>query len=96
MRVAFYRITQEALNNVAKHAEATHAAVFLTMSADRAELLIQDDGRGFLVNAIAGKCLGLNIMRERAEEISAQLSIQSQLGQGAVVHTLWYRLEQAT
>ena len=96
VRVAFYRITQEALNNVAKHAEATHAAVFLTMSADRAELLIQDDGRGFLVNAIAGKCLGLNIMRERAEEISAQLSIQSQLGQGAVVHALWYRLEQAT
>ena len=96
VRVAFYRITQEALNNVAKHAEATHASVFLTMSADRAELLIQDDGRGFLVNAIAGKCLGLNIMRERAEEISAQLSIQSQLGQGAVVHALWYRLEQAT
>lgn len=93
VRVAFYRITQEALNNVAKHAEATHAAVFLTMTTERTEILIQDDGRGFQVNAIAGKCLGLNIMRERAEEIQARLSIQSQPGQGAIVHALWQRPE---
>lgn len=95
VRVAFYRITQEALNNVAKHAEATHASVFLTMTVDHAELLIQDDGRGFQVDMVAGKCLGLNIMRERAEEIGARLSIQSQPGQGAVVHALWQRPEQA-
>lgn len=95
VRIAFYRITQEALNNVAKHAEATHASVFLTMTTDRAELFIQDDGRGFQVNRIAGKCLGLNIMRERAEEIHAELTIQSQPGQGAVVHALWHRSEQA-
>ncbi len=95
VRIAFYRITQEALNNVAKHAEATHASVFLTMTTDRAELFIQDDGRGFQVNRVAGKCLGLNIMRERAEEIHAELTIQSQTGQGAVVHALWHRSEQA-
>ena len=95
VRIAFYRITQEALNNVAKHAEATHASVFLNMTLDRAELFIQDDGRGFQINAIAGKCLGLNIMRERAEEIHAQLSIQSQPGQGAIIHVLWHKPEQA-
>lgn len=95
VRIAFYRITQEALNNVAKHAEATHASVFLTMTTDHAELFIQDDGRGFQVNGVAGKCLGLNIMRERAEEINARLTIQSQPGQGAVVHALWHRSEQA-
>lgn len=96
VRVAFYRITQEALNNVAKHAEATQATVLLTMTLDRAELLIQDDGRGFQVGTVAGKCLGLNIMRERAEAIKAKLTIQSQLGQGTIVHAIWHRLEQAS
>ncbi|MEZ4729701.1 MAG: histidine kinase [Caldilineaceae bacterium] len=96
VRVAFYRITQEALNNVAKHAEATQATVLLTVSSDRAELLIQDDGRGFQVGTVAGKCLGLNIMRERAEAIKAKLLIQSQPGQGTIVHAIWHKLEQAS
>lgn len=96
VRVAFYRITQEALNNVAKHAEATQATVFLTMTFDRIELFIQDDGRGFQVGAVSGKCLGLNIMRERAEEIHARLTIQSQPGQGTIVHAIWHRPEQAS
>lgn len=96
VRVAFYRITQEALNNVAKHAEATQATVFLTMNFDRVELFIQDDGQGFQVNAVSGKCLGLNIMRERADEIRAKLTIQSQPGQGTIVHAIWYRPEQAS
>lgn len=96
VRVAFYRITQEALNNVAKHAEATQATVFLSMTFDRIELFIQDDGQGFQVNAVSGKCLGLNIMRERAEEIHAKLTIQSQSGQGTIVHAIWHRPEQAS
>jgi len=96
VRVAFYRITQEALNNVAKHAEATQATVFLTMTFDQIDLFIQDDGRGFQVGAVSGKCLGLNIMRERAEEIHARLAIQSQPGQGTIVHAIWHRPEQAS
>ncbi|MBX3010876.1 MAG: PAS domain S-box protein [Caldilineaceae bacterium] len=95
VRIAFYRITQEALNNVAKHAEATQATLFLNMTADKAELLIQDNGRGFLPGIITGNCLGLNIMRERAEEIRAQLAIQSQPDQGALVHAIWHRPEQS-
>jgi len=96
VRVAFYRITQEALNNVAKHAEATEATVFLTMALESAEILVQDNGRGFQPDTIAGKCLGLNIMRERAEEIKAKLTIQSQPGHGTLVHALWHRPEQAS
>lgn len=93
VRVAFYRITQEALNNVAKHAEATQATVLLIISPNSAEVLIQDDGRGFQPCTIAGKCLGLNIMRERAEEILAKLTIQSQPGHGTSVHAIWHRPE---
>lgn len=96
VRVAFYRITQEALNNVAKHAEATQATVFLAMTFDRIDLFIQDDGRGFQPDSVSGKCLGLNIMRERAEEIQAKLTIQSQLGQGTIVHAIWHRPEQGS
>ncbi|MEZ4677901.1 MAG: GAF domain-containing protein [Caldilineaceae bacterium] len=92
-RVAFYRIAQEALNNVAKHAEATHATLVLTMSPDQTDLLIQDNGRGFVVGQVSGKCLGLSIMRERADEIGARLTIRSQPSQGTVVHVSWHRSE---
>lgn len=90
VRVAFYRITQEALNNVAKHADATHATVQVNMSDHSAEVMIQDDGRGFQPHAIAGKCLGITIMHERAAEIRARLTIESQPGDGTLVHAIWH------
>ncbi len=93
IRVAFYRIAQEALNNVAKHAEATNATILLVTHADQAELLIRDDGRGFVIDQISGKCLGLAIMQERADEIGAKLTIRSQPGQGTLIHASWQKLE---
>jgi signal transduction histidine kinase len=93
IRVALYRIAQEALNNVAKHAEATHATVLLVAEPEQAQLLIQDDGRGFVLDQVSGKCLGLAIMQERADEIGAQLMIRSQSGQGTVIHASWQRSE---
>ena len=93
VRIALYRIAQEALNNVAKHAEAKQASVLLALQSGGVDLYIQDDGRGFQMTGISGKCLGLNIMRERAEEIGAQFTIHSQPDQGTVVHTSWQRVE---
>ncbi len=93
VRVALYRIAQEALNNVAKHAEATHATILLALHPDQTELLIRDDGRGFVLDQISGKCLGLAIMQERAGEIGAQLTIRSQPGDGTLIHVSWRRPE---
>lgn len=93
VRIAFYRIAQEALNNVAKHAEANQASVLLALQPEGVDLYIQDDGRGFRMDGVSGKCLGLNIMRERAEEIGAQFTIHSQPNQGTVIHTSWQRAD---
>jgi len=93
VRIAFYRIAQEALNNVAKHAEATNATILLVTHPGQAELLIRDDGCGFAIDQISGKCLGLAIMRERADEIGAQLTIRTHPGQGTIIHVSWHKAE---
>jgi two-component system nitrate/nitrite sensor histidine kinase NarX len=100
VQVALYRIAQETLNNVTKHAEASQAMLslrFLTHPTYpspvrggvggevlRVELCISDDGRGFDPQAIPPQRLGVGIMRERAEAIGAALSIESQVGQPAL------------
>jgi signal transduction histidine kinase len=89
VRVAFYRIAQEALNNVAKHARASQVTVLLDCQPDRAELVIKDNGRGFSMDGLKPNNLGLKIMQERAEAIGAHLEIHSQVEQGSQVRVVW-------
>lgn len=89
VRIALYRIAQEALNNVAKHSGATQAAVSLTYRPEEVELVINDDGRGFNVQESTPEHLGVSIMRERAEAIGATLKIQSQIGCGTQLVVVW-------
>ncbi len=99
VKIALYRIAQEALNNVAKHAEATQATVSLrcVMAEGAAsgcqylELCVRDDGRGFDVAQIPPDHLGVGIMRERAEAIGATLQIASHVGQGTEIIVNWER-----
>ncbi len=82
--IAFYRVAQEALNNIVKHAHATEVHIHLNSTPSGAELRIQDDGQGFdMDNSHIG--LGLGMMDERAEAIGAVLEINSQVGQGTEV-----------
>lgn len=93
VQVALYRIAQEALNNVAKHAQAQHATVRLALESPptgtRLRLSVQDDGRGFDLGAIPPKCLGLDIMHERTADIGARLALHSQPGAGTMVIVTW-------
>ena len=91
MQVSLYRIAQEALNNVAKHARAKHAWVNLRCGARAGTLEVIDDGCGFEVEpaAAAPGHLGLGIMRERAEAIGAHFTVESLPGQGARVCVRW-------
>jgi signal transduction histidine kinase len=95
VRVAFYRIAQEALNNVAKHAEASQVSVSLQCQAAGKEpqisatLCVCDNGQGFGPVDTPADHLGLDIMRERAEAIGATLNIASQPGQGVQVTATW-------
>jgi signal transduction histidine kinase len=95
VKVALYRIAQEALNNVAKHAEATHASVMLECAPDYAHLEIRDDGSGFTVGKVSPNHLGLSIMVERAESIGAALEIDSRSGGGTRIDVRWQPAESA-
>jgi two-component system nitrate/nitrite sensor histidine kinase NarX len=91
VQVALYRIAQEALNNAAKHAEASRVDVRLLCDAESAQLSIQDDGQGFDAHSIPPGRLGLGIMRERAAAIGAELTIESEAGDGTAVRVIWDR-----
>jgi signal transduction histidine kinase len=94
VRIALYRITQEALNNIVKHARASRAAVHLDCRPGHARLRISDDGRGFDPEAIPPGRLGMNIMRERAQAIGAILCIESEPGQGTSVLVDWQGVQE--
>ena len=89
LKIAFYRIAQEALNNVAKHADASQVVLKMTCSKDRILLAVEDDGRGFSLDQVGGDHLGLGIMRERAESIGANLKIDTAKKAGTRVSVVW-------
>jgi len=89
VKVAFYYIAQEALNNVIKHARARHVTVTCSAGAAGATLAVQDDGQGFDPHHVTAEHLGLAIMRERADAIGATLAIESAAGRGTMVRVQW-------
>lgn len=95
MQVSLYRITQEALNNIAKHAGASRVTIQLQRTPagsgplKRVELKISDDGCGFDPAKVPLDHLGLGIMRERAEAIGATLDITSQPSRGTQIKVKW-------
>jgi signal transduction histidine kinase len=89
VKVAFYRIAQESLNNVVKYARATQVEIKLIQECCDVHLEIQDNGIGFDQASIKPTSLGMRIMRERAEVIHAHLSVNSSPGQGTKVILDW-------
>lgn len=89
VKLALYRITQEAFNNIAKHANATEAILSLQIGENHAELLISDNGRGFELAETPPEAMGLSIMKERAEAIQALFSLTSEPGQGTSLEIRW-------
>jgi signal transduction histidine kinase len=96
LQVALYRITQEALNNVAKHAGASQATVDLHCRSGYVALNISDDGCGFDPGDIRPDRIGMGIMRERAESVGAVLEIDSQPGRGTRVLVNWLDMRGET
>lgn len=93
LEITIFRIVQEALTNVVKHARASHARVTLTRTASRLEVTVEDDGVGFDVEkAMKGqrrKSLGLFGMEERCRLSGGTLELRSQPGQGSRVICTW-------
>ncbi len=89
VKLAFYRIAQESLNNLTKYSQATDVRIFYGLKNGAVELRIEDNGRGFDITTVPSTSLGLNIMRERAEGVRASLQIRSQVGAGTAIAVTW-------
>lgn len=92
-QVAFYRITQEALNNIYKHAGATRVTVRLEGKSDQVTLDIVDNGCGFDTTLQSPGHLGLGIMEERAQAVGVHLQIESVPGNGTHLAAHWRNVE---
>jgi len=94
LKTVIYRISQEALNNIAKHSKADLVTLSLRKPGSPIELTIQDNGQGFNVENIFSmesykRGLGLSSMRERTELSGGTFTIESIQGKGTTIHASW-------
>lgn len=89
IEITVYRIIQEALTNIVKHAEANCVSVIMSLAGSSLTAIIEDDGKGFSIKAPmtagSGKSLGLFGMNERASLVGGTLTIESKPGSGTTV-----------
>jgi len=89
-KIVIFRILQEALNNIGKHAHADHVTVLLAKPDDTLVLSIEDDGLGFAMESLpVAHGFGLNSMRERANLSGGSFTLDSTPGSGTVIRVLW-------
>jgi signal transduction histidine kinase len=82
---ALYRIVQEALTNVVKHAAARRVSITLVRKEASAVVVIEDDGRGFDPEAVRAGALGFTGMRERVELVGGRLTVEASPGAGTTL-----------
>jgi signal transduction histidine kinase len=94
LKTIIYRISQEALNNIAKHSKAGLVHLDLRRSGGKIELTIQDNGHGFALKKVLSeegpkRGLGLTSMRERTELSGGTFEVESTVGKGTVIKARW-------
>lgn len=91
VETALYRILQEALTNVAKHARASAVSILIDRRRDGVQMIVEDDGRGFPVDeatnlARSRRGLGLTNIRERAGQLGGRAEFESRPGAGTAIY----------
>jgi signal transduction histidine kinase len=94
LKIVIYRVTQEGMNNIAKHSKADLVHLFLRRMDGRIELILEDNGQGFDLKKVLGsestkRGLGLTSMRERIELSGGSFTIESAEGKGTIIRALW-------
>lgn len=84
LEIALYRMVQEAVSNILKHAEARHVSVQVTRSGKSVNVMVEDDGRGFDPSK-AAEGMGTGNIRERAREFNGSVAIDARPGRGTIV-----------
>jgi signal transduction histidine kinase len=85
IETVLYRVVQEALTNVVKHARAEHVSVLLHAKPGRVAVVIEDDGRGFAADTLSGDGIGLVGMRERIALVGGRLELETSEGRGTTI-----------
>jgi PAS domain S-box-containing protein len=88
LKTPIFRISQEALNNIAKHSKATLVNLRLQKANTGIELMIQDNGQGFDPDTVR-KGLGLSTMRERAQLSGGSFDVETAIGKGTTIRASW-------
>jgi signal transduction histidine kinase len=91
--LCLYRVTQECLRNVARHAQASHVSVEVTGRETGLQLVISDNGRGFIPEAVRRGTHGLGLIgiKERIRAVKGTIEVHSSIGQGTTI-TVWIPL----
>jgi len=94
LKIVIYRITQEAMNNIAKHSKADFIRLCLKKNRGRIEFVLEDNGKGFDSEKVLGsestrRGLGLTSMKERAEVSGGTFEIESREGKGTIIRVSW-------
>jgi PAS domain S-box-containing protein len=92
LEISLYRILQEGLNNIIKHAQASRVEIYIDDSGDYLNLMIKDNGKGFYFDSqqlhlknLARKMNGIRGMKERAELLGGTFSISAEPGKGSII-----------
>jgi len=94
LKIVIYRISQEALNNISKHSDASEVTLSLTNNAENIALLIRDNGRGFDLKQLLEERrkdpgLGLESMKERVELSGGSFTVISNASTGTTIKAVW-------
>ncbi len=95
LKIAIFRVLQEATNNIAKHSKADVVHLSLRKMDGRIELVLEDNGRGFDLKKVLDsdstkRGLGLTSMRERIELSGGSFAIESTKGKGTIIRASWF------
>ena len=94
LEISVYRILQESLNNVIKHAQASRVEIYIDISGEYLNLMVKDNGKGFFFDGqqlhlknLARKMNGIRGMKERAELLGGSFSISAEPGKGTIIQS---------
>lgn len=85
LELSLFRTIQELITNSIKHAEATKATIQLTQFENSLNIIVEDDGKGFNVDELTQKGIGLNNIKKRMEHLEGTLTIDSTIGRGTTI-----------
>ena len=88
VEVGLYRIVQESLTNIARHAEASRAEIDLSITPDLVRLTIEDDGRGFDPAQVPQGHFGLIGLNERVKLLGGKLQLETSPGAGVRIEVV--------